>query len=81
MNDQLVEREPLVACSAVKGLHIECNPGGLKPNLNVLNTAKTPQGSTKKAARHVQRRANALMLERALRSHLGKSSVESRVCN
>ncbi|MCJ1436754.1 hypothetical protein MMC27_006136, partial [Xylographa pallens] len=70
MNDRLIEREPLVACSAVKGLHIECSPGGPKPNLNVLNTAKVPQGSMKKAARNLQRRANDLMLERALLSNL-----------
>ncbi|MCJ1315651.1 hypothetical protein MMC15_000971 [Xylographa vitiligo] len=79
MNDQLIEREPLVACSAVKGLHIECSPGGQKPKLNVLGGAKLPQESMKKTARNVQRRANDLMFERGLLSHFGKSLEELKV--
>ena len=77
MKNHLIEREPLVACSAVKGLHIECSPGGQKPSLNALNLAKAPQQSVKKTARNVQRRANELVLQRALLSRFGKFLVKS----
>ena len=81
LNDRLVEREPLVACSAVKGLHIECSPDGKKPNLNVLNKAPALQGSTKKTARNVQRRENDLLVERAPLFNFRKSLVESSTYN
>ncbi|MCJ1377931.1 hypothetical protein MMC17_001027 [Xylographa soralifera] len=78
MNDRLIEREPLVACSAVKGLHVECSDGK-KPNLNALNMAKAPQGSIKKAARNVQRRADDLMFERGLISDFDGQEMHDRL--